>query len=117
MEQLSWTGALAPINLFLALATAVLVLAIVAQILASLVPSVGSRAVYSDGTMSSDKGLSGFIGMIVNYALLTTIGIVLIYIIAGAFMGTNAGIIGGMAQRLLPVWIALIVTFGLSITF
>ncbi|MEP3201397.1 MAG: ABC transporter permease [Rhizobiaceae bacterium] len=32
-------------------------------------------------------------------------------------MGAEAGIFGGMAQRLLPVWIALIVTFALSITF
>ncbi|HCI98262.1 MAG TPA: peptide ABC transporter permease [Sulfitobacter sp.] len=32
-------------------------------------------------------------------------------------MGAEAGIFGGMAQRLLPVWIALIVTFALSIAF
>ncbi|MCF7747831.1 ABC transporter permease subunit [Sulfitobacter sp. M39] len=32
-------------------------------------------------------------------------------------MGDEAGIIGGMSQRLLPVWIALIATFALSITF
>ncbi|WP_420014301.1 ABC transporter permease [Sulfitobacter sediminis] len=32
-------------------------------------------------------------------------------------MGTGAGIFGGMAQRFLPVWIALIVTFALSISY
>ncbi|AXI48893.1 peptide ABC transporter permease [Sulfitobacter sp. SK012] len=32
-------------------------------------------------------------------------------------MGTGAGIIGAVSQRLLPVWIALIVTFVVSITF
>jgi peptide/nickel transport system permease protein len=117
MEQLTWTGALAPLNLFLALAVAVLVIAMVAQILASLVPSGESRAIYADGTMSADKGVSGFIGMIVQYALMATIGIILLYILAGVFMGTSAGIIGGMAHQLLPVWIALIVTFMVSITF
>ncbi|WP_348541498.1 ABC transporter permease [Sulfitobacter albidus] len=32
-------------------------------------------------------------------------------------MGPAAGIIGGMSQQLTPVWIALVVTFVLSITF
>jgi peptide/nickel transport system permease protein len=31
--------------------------------------------------------------------------------------GFNAGIFGGMAQQMVPVWIALIITFALSITF
>jgi peptide/nickel transport system permease protein len=117
MEQLSWTGALAPLNLFLALAVAVFLIAMVAQILTSLVPTSGSRAVYADGTMSADQGLSGFIGMIVQYALLVTIAIVVVYILAGVVIGTNGGIVGGMARQLLPVWIALVVTFGLSIMF
>lgn len=117
MEQLNWTGALSPLNLFLALAVAVLVIAIVVQIVVSFVPSSSSRAVFADGTMASDKGVSGFVGMIVNYALLATIIIVVLYILAGVIMGTNAGIIGGISQQLLPVWIALIVTYALSITF
>ncbi|WP_299029937.1 ABC transporter permease [uncultured Sulfitobacter sp.] len=117
MEQLTWTGALSPLNLFLALAVAVLVISIIAQILVSFAPSDGGRAVYADGTMSADKGVSGFIGMIVQYGLLATIAIILLYVLAGIFMGTDAGIIGGMAQQLLPVWIALTVTYALSITF
>ncbi|MGB5863046.1 MAG: ABC transporter permease [Sulfitobacter sp.] len=117
MEQLTWTGALSPLNLFLYLSVGVLAVAIVAQILASLVPAGSNRAVFADGTMASDKGLSGFIGMIVQYAMLVTLGLLVLYVIAGVFMGTSAGIIGGMAQQLLPVWIALIVTYALSITF
>ena len=117
MEQLTWTGALVPLNLFFLLALAVLVIAIVAQIVMSLVPSDGGRAAYADGTMAADKGVSGFIGMIIQYALLVTVGIILLYVLAGVFMGTGAGIIGGMAQQLLSVWIALIVTFAVSITF
>ncbi len=117
MEPLTWTGALAPLNLFLGLAVAVMLIAIAAQILLSLVPSSESRAVYADGTMASDKGVAGLIGMVVTYALLITIGIIVLYVIAGVVMGPDAGIIGAMSQRLLPVWIALIATFALSITF
>lgn len=117
MEQLSWTGALSPLNLFLALTVAILAISIVVQIVISFAPSGTGRAVYADGTMASDKGLLGFVGMIVRYALLATIAIVLLYVVAGVIMGTNAGIVGGMMQQLLPVWIALVATFALSITF
>ncbi|MEH6644917.1 ABC transporter permease [Sulfitobacter sp.] len=117
MEQLTWTGALSPLNLFFALAVAVLLIAIVVQIAMSLVPSGGSRAVYADGTMSADKGLSGLVGMVVQYSLLATIAIALLYIVAGVLIGPSAGIIGGMARQLLPVWIALVLTYALSITF
>ena len=117
MEQLTWTGALSPLNLFLFLAVAVLVIAIVSQILLSLMPSGDVRMAHADGTLDAAKGVSGFIGMITQYALLVTLGIVVIYVLAGIFMGTGAGITGGMAQQLLPVWITLIVTFALSITF
>ena len=117
MEQLTWTGALAPLNLFLFLAVAVLLISIVAQILVSIVPTTSGRTAYADGTMEADKGLSGFIGMIVQYSLLVTLAIIILYVVAGVFMGTGAGIIGGMAHQLLPVWIALIATYAVSITF
>jgi len=117
MEQLTWTGALSPLNLFLALAVAVLVIAVVVQIAMSLVPSGGNRAVYADGTMSADKGLSGLVGMVVQYALLATIAVALLYIVLGIFMGPSAGIVGGMSQQLLPVWIALVATYAISIIF
>jgi peptide/nickel transport system permease protein len=117
MEQLTWTGALSPLSLFLFLALAVLAAAILVQIIASFVPSGGNRAVYADGTMAADKGLTGLVGMVVHYALLATIAIIVLYVLLGVFMGPSAGIIGGMSQQLLPVWIALIVTFALSITF
>jgi len=117
MEPLTWTGALSPLNLFLALAVAVLVIAMVVQIIASLLPSEAGRAVYADGTMAADKGLSGFMGVIVRYAILVTVAIVVLYIVAGVAMGTGAGIVGGVMQQLLPVWIALVATFVVSIMF
>jgi peptide/nickel transport system permease protein len=44
--------------------------------------------------------------------------LVVIYIVLGALMPLGSGgIIGGISKQLLPVWIALLVTFGLSIYF
>ncbi|WP_299558554.1 ABC transporter permease [uncultured Sulfitobacter sp.] len=117
MEHLTWTGALAPLNLFLALASAVLIIAALAQIVAGIVSSSGGRAVYADGTMDANKGVSGFLGMIVGYSFAAVVCIALIYIVLGAAMGTTAGILGAMSQQLVPVWLALVLTFALSVTF
>ncbi len=117
MEQLTWTGALTPLNLFLLLAVGVLVVSIVAQILAGLATAGGGRAVYADGSMAADKGLTGFCGMIVQWSFYAVLLIVLIYVVGGALMGTGAGILGGMSRQLLPVWIALTLTFTLSIVY
>jgi peptide/nickel transport system permease protein len=117
MEPLTWTGALSPLNLFLFGALAVMIAAFVAQMLVSLVPSGDSRAINSDGTMSADQGLSGMIGKVNTYAILALAAIAVLYILGGVVMGTTAGIVGGMMQQLLPVWIALAVTYALSITF
>lgn len=117
MEPLTWTGSLSGLNFFLYLVLALLVLMIVAQILLSLVPSSDTRSVSADGTLSGDQGLSGLINLAVSWLFLGLVGLVLIYLVGGVFMGTGAGIFGAMAQQMLPVWIALIVTFALSITY
>jgi len=117
MEPLTWTGALAPLNLALALCVAVLVLAIAARMMLSLVPTGSGRAVHADGTMASDAGIAGLLGRVGHYALLATLGVVALYVLAGVVLSTTGGIVGGMARQLLPVWIALAVTFAVSITF
>lgn len=119
MEPLTWTGSLSPANFILLLAVAVMVVAIVAQIVVGIFATTSSdgRAINADGTMSADAGLYSLIGQVAKYAFMVIIGVVLIYIIGGVLMGQSAGIIGAMSQRLLPVWIALIVTFALSIRF
>jgi len=94
-----------------------LALMIVVQIVASFIPVAGTRAMSADGTMAADGGASGFISMIVNYLFLAAVALVVAYVVLGIVMGTGAGIIGGMSQQFLPVWIALIATFAVSITF
>jgi peptide/nickel transport system permease protein len=117
MEPLTWTGSLSGLNIIFYALVLLLALGIVAQILLSLVPSGAARAVGSDGSLAADRGITGFLGLIVNGLFYAVIGLILLYLVLGLFMGTNAGIFGGMARQLLPVWIALILTFVLSITF
>ena len=117
MEALTWTGSISPLNYIFYIVVGLLLVSVVLGILASLVPSSGSRAVSADGTMAADQGLTGFINMITGYLFYAAIAMILVYLVGGILMGTNAGIFGGMARQFLPVWIALIATFAVSITY
>ena len=117
MEPLTWTGVMSPLNFIFMLAIGVLALAVVVQIVASFFAPSGVRSIHSDGTLATDTGAAGFISMIVSGAFFAVIGVVVIYLLAGIVMGTNAGIFGGMAQQFLPVWIGIVVIFALSIHF
>jgi peptide/nickel transport system permease protein len=57
------------------------------------------------------------LGQITTAGIAAATALLMVYVVGGIFMGAEAGIFGGMAQRLLPVWVALIVTFALSIAF
>ncbi len=118
MEPLTWTGALGGLNIILMVAAGVLALAIVAQILLSTFASdTGPLGVNPDGTLMAVKGPVGTAGMVTRYAFFATVAIILIYIVGGALMGTSAGIVGGISRNLLPVWIAMIALYAVSITF
>jgi peptide/nickel transport system permease protein len=117
MEPLTWTGSLSGLNFIFYGVVGLLILSIAISTLGSLVPTSGSRAVSADGSLAADKGASGFINMITGYLFLATVALILVYLVAGVIMGTGAGIFGGMSRQFLPVWIALIVTFVVSITY
>jgi peptide/nickel transport system permease protein len=117
MEPLTWTGSLSGLNFVFYIVLAVLALAIIAQILISLVPTSGARAVNADGTLANDQGASGFVNLIISWLFSAVIVLILVYLIGGIIMGTGAGVFGGMARQMLPVWITLIATFAVSITF
>ena len=117
MEQLTWTGSLSGLNIIFMLVVGLLALMIVVQIITSFISVAGTRAVHADGTMAGDDGASGFINTIVSYLFYAVIAVILVYLIGGILMGTGAGIFGGMSRQFLPVWIALIVTFVVSIKF
>ncbi|WP_407473576.1 ABC transporter permease [Sulfitobacter sp. PM12] len=103
MDPLTWTGALDWVNPLLGGAVLVVLLGIATQMVWPLLPTspAGARR----------------LGQLTSAGIAAAAAVLMVYVVGGIFMGAEAGIFGGMAQRLLPVWIALIVTFALSITF
>ncbi|KKN32579.1 hypothetical protein LCGC14_0812360 [marine sediment metagenome] len=116
MEALTWTGALTWLNPILGLSAAIMVVAYAAQNVVSLVPRAGSRSIGVD-VASADQGLAGLFGNAGRYAFQTSIFLILIYVLAGIVFGPAAGIIGAISRQLLPVWLALAVTFVVSVIF
>ena len=103
MDPLTWTGALDWVNPLLGGAVLVVLLGIAMQMVWPLLPTspAGARR----------------LGQLTSAGIAAAAAVLMVYVVGGIFMGAEAGIFGGMSQRLLPVWIALIVTFALSITF
>ncbi|WP_386167412.1 ABC transporter permease [Sulfitobacter pontiacus] len=103
MDPLTWTGALDWVNPLLGGAVLVVLLGIAMQMVWPLLPTspAGTRR----------------LGQLTTAGIAAAAALLMVYVVGGIFMGAEAGIFGGMAQRLLPVWAALIVTFALSIAF
>ena len=103
MDPLTWTGALDWVNPLLGGAVLVVLLGIAMQMVWPLLPTspAGARR----------------LGQLTSAGIAAATALLMVYVVGGIFLGAEAGIFGGMSQRLLPVWIALIVTFALSITF
>ncbi|WP_299748796.1 ABC transporter permease [uncultured Tateyamaria sp.] len=119
MEALTWTGPLGQfLDPVLYVLSAIFLVAIVIQIVLGLA-SGGSRVVTNpDGTLSSAGGAYDFSSTATRWLGLGLFLIVLAYVVIGIFTGPQvAGIIGGMSKQLMPVWIALILTFIVSIRF
>ncbi|MGX9354031.1 ABC transporter permease [Roseobacteraceae bacterium S113] len=117
MEPLTWAGNLSFLNWPLGL---VLILLIAVFFLGFFVsaPAEGRNVINADGTVSAaGPGFAGLVGK-ANAALFALLILIcLVYIVGGVFMGPGAGIIGGISQQLLPVWVALVVLFVVSIQF
>ena len=116
MEQLTWTGSLSFLNpIFIGL-WAIFGIAVVIQIVTSFfateVDVVGDQLVVK-------KTPNALAGMAVRYSFMAVIAVTLAYLIGGILLPglESKGIIGTMSTRFLPVWIALAVTFALSITY
>jgi len=117
MEPLTWTGTIGIVlsPLFL---LAVLVAAVSA--LGMLVGGFVTAPVRV-GPGGGPRGRFGFTlltGLGLRWSMLAIGAIILIFVLTGMFLpyGTG-GIFGAMAGQFLTVWIALLVTFGLSIRF
>ena len=117
MDPLNWTGAVgAFLNPALGITFAVLVFGVLWQIVGTMFAREEAMVVNSDGTIAGRGGILGGIESVVKVALLTIVALIAVYIILGVVtpLGT-VGIVGGLAKQFIHVWIALIVTFIVSI--
>ncbi len=119
MENLTWTGTLGTIlNPALLAAAGLFAIAVVLQILTSLVVEPYRAQTLPDGRLSRRGGAIGFIERAPQYLLWALILIVLGYLVGGVVAPYGkAGIVGAISKQLTPVWIALIVTFAASIRY
>ena len=116
MEPLSWTGNLAFLNPIFLYAWVALAIAIVVQIVASF---MATEANLQGEVTTAPTGPHEYAALGVKLIFGLILLMILVYIVGGILMPSveAKGIIGTIATRLLPVWIALAVTFALSITF
>ncbi len=119
MEPLTWTGALgAFLNPALGLGVVILAIGIFAQIVLGFFTAPMTLQANADGTLQGREGLLGTVETVNKYLFLFVLVLVLAYLIGGIVTpyGTG-GIIGEMSRQFLPVWVALLITFGLSILY
>ncbi len=119
MEPLTWTGSLGTVmDPILAGMTAIFVASVLLQIVLGFVAQPGSVTTNSDGTLTISRGPLEWVGQVVWLSFLALIGVVVIYVVGGIVMPYGyAGIVGAVAARFIPVWLALIATFALSIFY
>ncbi len=122
MQDLGWTGLLGPFLVpVINMAALVLALAVVARVFVSLFAwASGADALPAGGgTLAARRrGLGGTLDLAAQAALGVILVAVLLIALGGFVLpGEQKGIIGWAALRFWPVWLALIVTFALSIRF
>ena len=117
MDPLSWTGNIAFLDPLLLIALGLLALSVLTWILLSAVLPENRAINVSGGSASFSSGPLVMAALAVKATFLATSALIALYLLLGILMGTGAGIIGAIAHRLLPVWIALVLLFALSILF
>ena len=119
MEPLTWTGSLGSIlDPALGIVAGLLAISIVAVIVLSFFAAPVTLQSNADGTVTARTGIAGLADQAFRALILALCVVLLGYIIGGSLMPYGqAGILGAMAKRFLPVWIALVVMFALSIAF
>ena len=117
MEALTWTGSVAFLNPILTVAVGLLAISVAAWVVTSLFTAGARPVTGADGTITLAGNPTAMVGLGVRLSFLATAAVILAYILLGLFMGTNAGIVGGISQQFTPVWISLVALFALSIMF
>ena len=119
MDPLDWTGAAgAYLNPLFGITAVVLAFSLFLQFTMSFFAKPMTMQSNADGTLMGRGGITGGLERVTKVALFTLIASMLLYIIVGIIAPYGwAGIVGVMAKRFLPVWVALVVLFALSITY
>ena len=117
MEPLTWTGAIGPwLNPAFVVAVTALVLSALASIFVALF-TAEERVQYGEhGAVLRSGNATRLTRLALLLSLAALILIILGYLVGGILLPPEAkGIIGRLATRFTPVWIALAVTFAVSI--
>jgi peptide/nickel transport system permease protein len=121
MELLTWSGTMGGfLNPIMLAAVAAFIIAFIANFMMTLAGiGPGEMQVNADHTLTLQRTPSDYALMAMKYAVLLVVACFAAYVVGGVLLPSaeGRGIIGGMAARFLPVWIALIVTFTVSIIF
>jgi peptide/nickel transport system permease protein len=118
MEELTWTGNAGTILVpAFQVAVAVLALALLARLVLVFARADGPALPATDGTTIRSPG--EIASMAIRWAFLAALGAILLTLAIGAATPSveDAGILGSMALRFWPVWLALVVTFALSMRY
>ncbi|MGC9417349.1 MAG: ABC transporter permease [Rhodovulum sp.] len=119
MEPLTWTGALGPyLNPAIQIAALSLIVSVIGNILVSLFTAEERLQYGPDGAVMRASNATRFTRAAMLLSLAAVILVLLGYVIGGIVMpAEQKGIVGRISARLLPVWIALAVTFAVSVIF
>ena len=121
MEPLTWSGDLgAFLNPLMLVAVVIFAAGFVANFAMNLIGlRSGDVVINPDHTLSLQRTPVDYALMAMKYAVLLFLICCLAYIIGGMLLASPevSGIIGGMAARFTPVWIALTTLFAVSIYF
>ena len=119
-ELLSWTGVAGPVlNPIMLLLFGLWLTTIVAQIVVTFLPLGQPGVMLGDGTVAARQSPADMVAAVGQYLLYAFVALLLTYLVVGLVVpgAPGKGIIGAMSARFWPVWLALIITFALSITF
>lgn len=119
MDPMTWTGSLgAWLNPILWIAALAFAVALVLNLLAGLLFRAPEVEVNPDGTLSVRAGPRSLADLALKATGSLLLLVLLAYIVGGiALPWGEAGIVGAVASRFLPVWIALALTFAISIRY
>ena len=119
MDPLTWTGSLGNwLNPVLWASAAAFGVALVMNLVAGLLFRAPEMLVNGDGTLSIRTGPRVYADLALKATGALLLLVLLAYLAGGLLLPWGeAGIVGAVIRRFLPVWIALALTFALSITF